>query len=93
MDINTTVAIVGANFGIGAGIIGTYIGFRYHSHPKETIFNALMASILLLAVLAQLTATLLLTSPWKHLSWTAYFLFLPFFIAFWNKRSSEPSLS
>lgn len=90
-------AIAGSAIGILGGIAGTYYSIKNTNGPKERSFVMKASAMTWVAMSIFLCGLLLLPSPYHHLLWLPYGLFLGFGIRKFNKtqeriREDETSL-
>ena len=89
MTPQTIGAIACSAIGIFGGIVGTYFGIKNTNGSKERSFVIKASAMTWVAVAGFLCALLLLPSPYNHLMWLPYGLFLGFLIRRLNEKQKR----
>ncbi|MEN8206428.1 MAG: hypothetical protein ABFS24_10500 [Pseudomonadota bacterium] len=89
MNAGIIGGILGAIFGIGGGLIGTYYSIKNTKGPLERAFMVKASVIAWIALIIFLTLMFLLPNPYRFWLWVPYGILLPLGIVRINKRVAE----
>lgn len=85
MNAGLIGGIVGGVIGLMGGIIGTYFSIKNTSGPRERAFVIKACVVCWTSGALFLVLMLALPSPWGHLLWVPYAIFLPLGITHGNR--------
>lgn len=89
MNAGVIGGIIGALFGIGGGIIGTWCSIRNTRGPRERSFMIRASVVAWIAIGLFLALLLLLPHPYRLWMWVPYGILLPLGIIYLNRRVAE----
>jgi len=81
--------IAGGVIGVMGGAVGTYFSISHARGDAARTFMIKVSVVGWIVVSIFVVAVILLPSPWKHLVWIPYGLFLPLGIGYVNKRLAK----
>ena len=89
MNAGIIGGIIGAIFGIGGGLVGTYYSIKNTHGPLERTFMIKVTVIAWISISIFLALMFLLPTPYRFWLWVPYGIILPISILKFNKRATE----